>query len=484
MSENGVLLAFADRVEKIKRELEEQASALSGNLKEDTELLDTMGNEVEYPEVITGSFSPEFLLLPQEILMNAMRKHQKYFCALDESGRLLPVFFAVLNTHAVDADLIRKGHQRVLQARLRDAEFFWREDLKMPLAVRRPLLSRLTYHEKLGSYSEKIDRMQQVAYEMLMQLRRTELKEQLQKLVLDSKTDLVTHMVGEFPELQGIMAGLYARQEGFSEEEWQALYDQYLPVSGEDSLPRNLLGALLSLTDRVETLASGYCLNMIPTGSRDPYALRRIATGAMKIVLQMEIDLHFRAIFDHALSLYSIKTRLTRSELLESLMDLMEARFRFLLEQRGVAYDYLNAVLNVEERSFVAAQSKTLALWSKHDSEDLKTLAKGFKRINNIIFDQLSHIFDEEGVQEDGEVRLYRAFTDLEFRVGQHIQEGDYAGALEIMVTLGPEIDNFFDEVLVMTDDEKLRNNRVALLQRISALYRKLANFSALQIEL
>jgi len=257
-----------------------------------------------------------------------------------------------------------------------------------------------------------------------------------------------------------------------------------LPISAEDAVPRNLPGGLLSLVDRIEILASGYVLNMIPSGSKDPYALRRIATGAVRIVLEHELDLDLQPLFDHALSLYSVKTNRARSELLQGLLDLMEARFRFLMEQKGVAHDCLNAVLNAEKKSLVEAYAKTTALWAIRGSEDVKTLARGFKRINNIIFDQPPCNFDVEALEEDGEQRLHRAFSDLEFRVSQNIQERQYADALDIMVTLGPEIDNFFDEVLVMTEEERLRKNRIALLQRISELYRKIADFSALQIEL
>ena len=481
LQENGVVLVLEDRIETIRRELREQASIAGGTLREDPDLLHTMANEVEYPEVLTGNFSAEFLLLPQEILINAMRKHQKYFCAVDGESRLLPVFFTVLNTHAVQPDLIRTGHERVLKARLQDAAFFWNEDRKIPLHARRNALHRLTYRERLGDYSQKIERMTQIAHQMLMFLNRTEVEEAVFSLIQDCKTDLPTLMVGEFPELQGIMAGLYARQEGYPEEQWQALYDQYQPVSTEDPTPRNFLGGLLSLSDRIEVLTSGYIMNQVPTGSRDPYALRRIATGAMKIVLEHKIDLDFRPIFESALTLYSIKAKLSPEEMLRGLLDLMEARFRFLMEQKGVAQDFLNAILNVEKRSFVDALTKTNALWAKHNSEDLKTLARGFKRIHNIISDQPEHSFREETLQEDGEVRLHRAFSDLEFRVSQNIQQKDYMDALDIMVTLGPEIDNFFDEVMVMTENPELRTNRIALLQRISNLYCRIADFSALQ---
>ncbi|HJZ13636.1 MAG TPA: glycine--tRNA ligase subunit beta, partial [Acidobacteriota bacterium] len=480
--QNGVILSFADRLTKISQELREHSAILGATLKEDPELLRLMANEVEYPEVLTGRFSEDFLKLPQEILINAMRKHQKYFCALDAEGRILPVFFAVLNTKAHGSDLIRDGHQRVLQARLRDAEFFWHEDLKTSLADRRGQLSRLTYDDRLGSYSEKIERMISIADKMLDQLKRSDLKMKLEKLIAVSKVDLLTHMVGEFPEMQGVMAGLYARNENYPEEEWRALYEQYAPVSADDPVPANLLGALLSLIDRVEVLATGYTLNMIPTGSRDPYALRRIATGAVRILLEHGLKLRMEPLFEHALSLYSIKTKGTPSDLLNGLMELIEARFRFLMEQKDIAVDYLNAVINVEKKSLVAAHGKLMALWSKKGSDDLKTLARGFKRINNIIFDQPKYDFDEELLQEDGEVRLARAFSDLEFRVSQNISEEHYYDALDIMVTLGPEIDNFFDEVLVMADDEKLRNNRIALLQKMSDLYRRIADFSALQI--
>lgn len=483
LQENGVILSFNDRSSKITTELQEQSKKVHGNLRQDAELLRIMANEVEFPEVLTGSFPAEFLSLPSEVLINAMRKHQKYFCSLDQYSGLLPYFFTVLNTQAVKPDLIRQGHERVLLARLRDAEFFWREDRKLPISARRDALARLTYHEKLGAYSSKVERMISIAQEMLSQLKIMELQPTLQKLIQDSKTDLVTHMVGEFPELQGIIAGLYAREDGYPEDQWKALYDQYLPISAEDTVPRNLLGALLSLVDRFEVLSSGYVLNMIPTGSRDPYGLRRIATGAVKIMLEYQLNLDLLPILDKSIALYSIKKKKGRPELIHAILQLLETRFRFLMEQKGISYDYLNAVLAVEKSSFVTAYEKLNSLWSKKDSPDLKTLARCFKRIHNIIAGHQDYEFDPEQLQEDGEKRLHQVFTDIEFRVEQLINERQYLDALDIMVTLGPEIDNFFDEVLVMSENERLKENRISLLQRISTLYRRIADFSAVQIE-
>ncbi len=483
LAANGVLLQFDERVQKIRSGLEQHASASGGTLRSDDELLRVMANEVEFPEVLTGQFPSGFLALPQEILINAMRKHQKYFCSVDKDGNLLPVFHTILNTRAQKPDLIRQGHERVLLARLRDAEFFWQEDLKTSLSDRIPQLERLTYHEKLGSYSIKLHRMQEIGRILVHQTGNAGLEGQLSRLIDHCKADLVTHMVGEFPELQGKMGGLYARAGGYPEEEWRALYDQYRPVSADDSSPGTLTGALLSLTDRIEILASGYVLNMAPTGSKDPYALRRVSTGAMKIILDYKLKLDLRAIFEQALNLYTVKTKLTPGEMLRGLLDLMESRFRYLMEQQGVAHDYLNAILNVE-KDYVTALAKAGALRALQNSGEMKVLARGFKRINNIIYDQPSLTFDSARLQDDGEIRLHRAFTDLRFRVQQNIDESLYSDALEIMVTLGPEIDNFFDEVMVMVEQTELRTNRIALLQQISELYRRIADFSALQIEL
>jgi glycyl-tRNA synthetase beta chain len=483
LEENGVVLAFEDRVERIRKELQENVSKAKGVLLEDEDLLQTMANEVEYPQVLTGSFPPEFLSLPQEILINAMRKHQKYFSATDDQGKLLPAFFTVLNTRTSEPEPIRIGHERVLMARLRDAEFFWREDLKTSLEENQKKLDRVTYHEKLGSYSEKIARMTSIADQIVKQLGLQEIAPTLAKVIELSKADLVTLMVGEFPELQGIMAGLHAREMGMSQEEWQALYDQYLPASAEGKIPRGTVGALLSLIDRIEILASGYVLNMIPTGSRDPYALRRAATGIIRVVLEFRLPIDLLPILDHAFTLYERKTKLTRSEMLHAVLELLENRFRYLMEQRGIAHDYLNAILANKTGSFMDAFSRANALWSKNASDDLKTLARCFKRINNIISDQPVHQFDATKLVEDGEKRLNQVFTDMEFRVQQLIQDGKYLDALDIMVTLGPEIDNFFDEVMVMAEDEQLRKNRIAFLQKISHVYRKIGDFSQLQIE-
>lgn len=484
LKENGVILRFSDRTEKISKELMHAAQKSGGTLAEDPDLLRIMANEVEYPEVLKGSFSPDFLYLPQEILINAMRKHQKYFCILDSKGSLLPAFLTVLNTHPANPDSIREGHERVLVARLNDAIFFWKEDEKKKMVDRIPALERITYIEKLGSYKDKVNRMKRIGDAVTNQLGRQDLAGDLSLVQGLAKVDLATLMVGEFPELQGIVGGLYAKAEKYPDEIWRAIYDQYKPVSAEDSVPRRMLGALLSLTERIDALAAGFTMNMIPTGSKDPYALRRLATGAVRILLEHGIDLNVQPIFDQALSLFSVKTKLSREEMLHGLMDLLGARFRFLMEQRGIASDYIDAVLNVEKQSPLSAQVKLEALWSIRQSTDLIILARAFKRINNIISGQEDGDFDSELLQEDGEKRLAQVFGDLEFRVGQLIQEKQYSEALEIMVMLGKEIDIFFDEVMVMTEDRKIRNNRIALLRRISDLYRRLADFSALQIEI
>jgi glycyl-tRNA synthetase beta chain len=483
LKENGVILRFEERTQKILNELHQRAAEVGGKLRDDPELLRVMANEVEYPEVLKGTFPVDFLSLPQEVLTNAMRKHQKYFCVLSGDGSLLPVFLTVLNTHTMRPEVIREGHERVLQARLRDAAFFWAEDQKKKLADRIPGLSRITYIEKLGTYADKVGRMKRIGEAMIQQLRQEDLSADLVRTQELSKVDLGTLMVGEFPELQGVIGGLYAKKEKYPDNVWQAIYDQYLPVSAEDTTPRRFLGALLSLTDRIDTLCSGYVMNMVPTGSRDPYALRRIATGAVRILLEHRIDLNLQPIFDQALTLFSVRTKLTPDEMVHGLMELMKSRLRFLLEQKGIAHDYLDAILNVEDRSLLAASEKSQALWAIRESPDLLVLSRGFKRIHNIISGQGGNSFNPELLQEDGEKRLSQVFSDLEFRVEQLINEHQYREALEIMVILGPEIDNFFDEILVMAEDPKVRDNRIGLLRKISDLYRRLADFSALQIE-
>jgi glycyl-tRNA synthetase beta chain len=256
-----------------------------------------------------------------------------------------------------------------------------------------------------------------------------------------------------------------------------------MPVTAEDAVPRNFTGAIISLADRVEVLASGYILNMAPTGSKDPYALRRVAAGAARIILEHQLPVDLRPVFDRALSLYNRKTKLSRGEMLRGLMDLMESRFRFLMEQKGAANDTINAVLAADSSSLLDASARLLALNAKRQSDDIKTLARCFKRIHNIISGQPEIPFDPETLVDDGEKRLFQVFSDLEFRVRQLIDDRRLLDALDIMVTLGPEIDNFFDEVMVMAEDRKLRENRIALLQTISRLYRRIADFSALQIE-
>jgi glycyl-tRNA synthetase beta chain len=451
LRENFVLLPAKVRREKIRAEIRQFHS----QVRLDTALEDVLVNLTEFPTALIGSFDPQFLALPKEVLVTVMKHHQKYFSVEDEQGNLAPHFIAVMNTNADPEGLVRRGNERVLRARFNDARFFWDADQRKKLADRLPDLAHVTFQAKLGSYLEKTERVMA----LVKQIGGDELAVRAAQL---SKCDLTTELVKEFTELQGIIGGLYARVQGEPESVAQAIYDHYKPVSMEDSIPATPAGQLVSLADKLDTLRGCFAIGMIPTGSRDPFALRRAAQGVVKILVEGKREL-------------SLSELLNKDpQLQEFVLDRVRHYFK---EIRGFQYDEVNAVLASGSDDLVDVESRLIAVQAVRPTENFEPLAASFKRVQNILrqaqFTGGSAV--ESSLLEPGpEADLHADFE----RVRREAAGQDYKGALETIASLRPKVDLFFDKIMVNAPDPKVRQNRLALLHSILSESSKIADFS------
>jgi len=474
LREQFVLVDVDERAAKIKRELEQELPA-GCRMVDDPDLLEQVAYLNEYPSVLLGGFNPEFLKIPQEILITVMRHHQKYFAVVGGDEALKPHFLTVLNTSGDPVGQIRLGHEKVLRARLEDAAFFWATDQKSRLEDRRPMLDSVLFQEKLGSYGAKTERVRQICGSLSKD-------ESLERAALLSKCDLVTDMVREFPELQGVMGGLYARGEGEPESVWKAIYEHYKPVSLEDSSPGTENGALLSIADKIDTVVGCFGIGIIPSGSSDPFALRRQAQGIVKVLFDRRLDgLTLATLIDAAAANH--KPTRPVEDVRRDVLDFLQARVRFVLQEQGIAVDALNAVMAVGVDSVHKTYRKAAALAEIRHEADFEALAIAFKRIKNILAKQEIGVdrVTENDLEHSSEKELFAVFAKLRPQVLEELQADDYGSALRRIATLRNPVDRFFDGVMVLTEDSRLRNNRLRLLFEISQLFLMIADISEIQ---
>jgi glycyl-tRNA synthetase beta chain len=447
LRQHYVILSAGERRKKIEAE----AVALGARI--DPELRETLTYITEWPTAIRGDFHPDYLTLPAEVLTTVMRHHQKYFSVEESPGRLAPHFVAVLNTAEDPEGLIKKGNERVLKARFNDARFFWNVDQQRPLASRLPDLAKVTFQARLGSYQEKTERVAALVRELGGD-------EFTQRAAWLCKCDLTTEMVKEFTDLQGIVGGLYARAQGEPEAVSQAIYEHYKPLSMEDSIPSTPGGRILALADKLDTLRGCFAIGLIPSGSKDPFALRRAAQGVVKILVEGKLD-------------YSLD-QLAQGELRAFLIERAEHYFR---EVRGFKYDEVNAVLASGIGTLPDVEARLAALAAVRPTANFEPLAASFKRIRNIL--KQAEFKTDRPVQtallEAGPERgLHTAFEEVRAR----IQGAGYLEALEAIAALRPQVDLFFDKVLVNAPDPEIRTNRLTLLHNLLREFSTIADFS------
>ncbi len=504
--ENVAVVAKREtREHRIRKALDAATRTVTGaRWREDKDLLDTVVNLTEWPSVIVGGFDPEFLDLPEEVLVTVMRDHQKYFAVEDSSVRLLPHFLAVLNTGAESADVIRHGHERVLRARFNDARFFWQTDQKIPLRERVPMLKQVTFQKDLGSYYDKTIRTQRLASHVSGVLKDAGVPIRpgvLHKAALLAKADLTTELVKEFTELQGIVGGLYARVQTLDHDMAEdvrqliadAIYEHYKPVSMEDSVPRTLEGAVLSIADKADSIAGMFALGLQPTGSKDPFALRRQANGIVKTIAEKKLAMSLSDLMADARAGYSqgpAEKKFTNADFAGSVRGFFRERLEFYMrDARGFAYDVVNAVLAAGFDDVVDAVARAEAVTVVRSSPDFASISVAFKRMKNIL--RQAHeagsapagSFHAGSLQEPAEVNLAELLPRTAESVRKLRAEGNYAQALIEISRLRPAVDTFFDKVMVMVEDERLRANRLALLQTLLKEFSTIADFSEIVTE-
>ncbi len=506
LAKASVVAGAAEREQRIRKALDAATRTVPGaRWREDKSLLDTVVNLTEFPSVVLGNFDPEFLALADEVLVTVMRDHQKYFALEDASGKLLPHFLAVLNTDGDPDGLIRHGNERVLRARFNDARFFWETDQKIPLRQRVDMLRAVTYQKDLGSYFDKTMRVQKLGSLISEALRSAGSSVRsgvVHKAALLAKTDLTTELVKEFTELQGIVGGLYAKAQQLdpmlpaptAEAIGDAIYDQYKPESMDDSVPRSVEGAVLAIADKADSIAGMFALGLQPTGSKDPFALRRAANGIVKIIAEHKLPLPIGKLFSDARAGYAgaeAERRFSKEiDFDEALANFMRERLEFYLrDARGFAYDVVNAVLAAGSDDVVDASARAEAVSEVRGSEDFASISVAFKRIKNILRQAretnkaIAAQLDESALREDAERRLAAEIPAIAARVRELREQGNYGPALAQISRLRQPVDAFFDKVMVMVDDETVRANRLVLLHNLLNEFSTIADFSEIVTE-
>jgi len=476
--QHHVIVDIAARRQLIEEQLQALADQLGGRINPDDDLLQEVTFLVESPQALAGSIEAHFLQLPPELLITSMREHQRYFTLVDKQDKLLPHFITVANTHAVDPTVVVAGNERVLKARLADAMFFWREDQKTPLVTRLDALKKVVYQAQLGTSFEKVERFGALAASLAEQFV-PEALELTRRAALLAKCDLETAMVYEFPELQGVMGREYALLEGEDTRVATAIYEHYLPTQAGGVLPSDDVGAFVSIADKIDTICGCFSVGLIPTGTADPYALRRNAIGILSIILDRGYALSIPELISRSVALLDSKRQRPAQEIVAEVVAFIRLRLVNQLAQQYPA-DVVDAVLSASFTAPVDALARIKALSTLKQRADFDLLSVAFKRVGNMVKQQVTAQIDSYLLVEASEKDLYRQLLLVEKEVSVAVAQGDYVGALEAVARLRKPVDAFFDDVMVMVDDVPIRNNRLALLTAISALFSGIADFSRL----
>jgi len=474
-----VMVDPAERRDSIRRQVEEAGRAKGGVAVVDEALLEHVTYLVEWPVAVCGGFEPAFLAVPPEVLVTAMRSHQKYFTVVDDAGKLLPWFVTISNMQAADMGPIRAGNERVLRARLSDARFFWEEDLKVPLRGRVPGLGSVVYQERLGTYLEKVERVRELARWLAREAGGVA-EEDAERAAFLCKADLTTGMVGEFPELQGVMGRYYALHAGEKPAVAEALLEAYLPRFAGDELPRTALGAILSVADRMDTICGIFGIGMAPTGSEDPYALRRHTLAVINILAERSWPIRLHSLVEFAILALSAKLARSPEQLRVDVLEFFRGRIENLHTAAGSPVDAVRAVLAAGFDRVPEIKRRLDALEQIRVRADFTPLAVTFKRVANIVPPGFEGAFDASLCAEGVERDLAHAVDAVRADVDELVFESDYRGALEKIAELRPVVDRFFAGVMVLADDPRLRANRLALLAAVQSLFANLADFRQL----
>lgn len=481
LTEGRVMVDFTERRETIRGQVNELASQMDGQALIDEDLLDEVTGLVEWPVALSGKFEERFLALPAQALISSMQGHQKYFPLADAAGKLLPYFITVCNIESRDPAQVIAGNERVILPRLSDAAFFWDTDRKRPLAERQQQLKTIVFQNQLGTVFDKSQRVASLAGFIADRIGgEVALTERAAQL---AKCDLVTEMVGEFPELQGIMGCFYARLDGEPEALAVAIDEQYLPRFAGDVLPQGKAGQALSLAEKIDTLCGLFGIGQPPSGAKDPFALRRAALGVLRIIIENELDLDLVELLQHSVQSYD--QQLTEPETVALVMQYLFDRLRGYAADAGYHGDVFEAVLALQPTRPLDFMQRMQAVSTFRSLEQAEALAAGNKRIDNILRKngayEANHQLMPALLTEPAEQQLAAALEQVTADVVPLMQQSDYTGVLRRLADMRDSIDAFFDQVMVMADDEAVRHNRLALLNQTRTLFLGVADISRLQ---
>jgi glycyl-tRNA synthetase beta chain len=472
-----VIADFAQRRAKIAEQVAEQARAAGAQALSSDELLDEVTALVEWPVALTGSFEPEYLRVPAEALISTMQGNQKYFPLVDANGALLPKFITIANLESRDPQSVRAGNERVVRPRLADAGFFWDQDRKQTLEQREAQLAGVIFQKKLGNLEDKRARVSALVEQLAAPMHCD--VQVLMRAARIAKCDLLTELVGEFPELQGTMGRYYALNDGESEEVAAALEEQYLPRFAGDAIPASVLGRALALAERLDTLAGIFAIDQKPSGEKDPFALRRAALGVLRILIEGELPLDMFVLIERAIAGQPVTPP---AGLAEQLFDFMMERLRAYYHAQGVTTQHFEAVLARRPHAPLDFHKRLQAVVAFTELPESVSLAAANKRIRNILRQAgaVPEVFVEDRLREPAERLLAEQLHKVQDTSTPLFKQQDYTGALTEMASLRDAVDGFFDQVLVMDDDRELRDNRIALLNTLSRLFLQVADVSLL----
>lgn len=468
------------RAQAIRQQVEEAAEKLGGRALINEDLLQEVTALVEWPIAVTGGFDEHFLEVPKESLISSMQDHQKYFPVLDTEGNLLPHFITISNIDSKDVSKVKEGNERVIRPRLSDAAFFWNQDRKQPLEARMASLDKVVFQNQLGTLGDKSRRVAKIAEKMATQLGAD--KNHAHRAALLSKCDLMSEMVFEFPDLQGVMGRYYALNDGEPDDVAIALDEQYMPRFAGDELPRTTTGQILAIADKLDTLLGIFAIGQKPTGEKDPFALRRAAMGVLRILIERGLMLDLRELLEIAAQ--ALQKVVAAEKAIDEVFDFMLERLRVYYLNQNVTPDVYDAVVVLKPSRPVDFDRRILAVNSFRSLPEAESLAAANKRIGNIlkkIETALPEKVSEKLLQEQAEKDLYTKVQHYAAIVKPLFEEGDYKTALQQLAGLRETVDTFFDKVMVMADDEALKNNRIALLSQLHNLFIEAADLSRLQ---
>ncbi len=480
LKDNFVIVDPQKRKNIIKREADRLAREMSGEIIEDENLLKELTNIVEYPTAILGRIKEEHLELPNIVITTSMKEHLRFIPIYRDSKNLLPYFVSIVNGTDEHEDVVIRGNEKVLGARLEDAKFFFNEDLEKDFLTLKEDLDGITYHEKLGSMKLKVDRISDLSTKIGEQLDiAKESQVQLNRASELSKSDLLTQMVTEFSELQGTMGEIYAKKSGEDSLVATAIREQYMPRFAGAELPESTIGSILSIAEKLDSISGMFAIGTLPTGSQDPFGLRRAALGIINIIRNKNWKLSIKEAIKNSLYIYVERNSLVfdYEATSKSIFDFILSRIRVILLDEGIRYDIVDAILNSEDDDIfnIFKKAKELKEWFEKENRD-KTV-ETFTRLNNIAVKSEVDDFDPSMFNEH-EARLFNIYQEVERRIGSGRKVNNYSLLLDEMTTLEEPINNYLDNVLVFDEDEKIKNNRLGLLRSVNSFIQEIVDFS------